>query len=108
MRTTSSCSFGSFNRLPKSLKNLKPENVGNALAEVHRKHSVNFGFVMYDGVKRSVRDKIGHYECVTVGTINLNRHGLILMGGGEALSFTIEHTQLTETLVHRFHRTCPM
>ena len=94
------CEFHSFSRLPKSLKNLKPESVANALADVHRKHSGNFAFVMSDGGKRSVRDKIAHYEWVSAGAINLNRHGFILIGGGEEFPLTMEHNtpRLTKAL----------
>jgi len=53
--------------------------------------------------KRSVRDKIAHYEWVTAGTINLNRHGFILLGGGEGLNLTMDHNiaRLTEALAER-------
>lgn len=92
--------FHSFSNLPKSLKNLKPESVANALADVHRKHSGNFALVMSDGGKRSVRDKIAHYEWVSAGTINLNRRGFILIGGGQEFPLTMEHNtaRLTEAL----------
>jgi hypothetical protein len=95
--------FHSFNSLPKSLKKLKPQGVADALAEVHKKHCANFAFVMSADGKRSVRDKIAHYEWVQAGTINLTRHGFIMIGGGEALPPTTEHNtaRLTEALALR-------
>ena len=53
---------------------------------------------MSAGGKRSVRDKIAHYEWVPAGAINLNKHGFIVIGGGEALPFTMEHNTARLTL----------
>ena len=74
------------------------------LAKVHAKHRENFAFVLSAGEKKSVRDRIAHYEWVHAGAINLNRYGLIVkLGGGEDLPFTMEHNtaRLTEALALR-------
>lgn len=98
-------SFNSFADLSGQLKKMKPQKaaVANALAEVHKKHRGNFAFVMSKGEKQSVRDKIAHYEWITAGTINLTPHGFVLVGGGEALSFTGNQPPplLTEVLASR-------
>lgn len=95
--------FHSFTDFSKNFRGLVPENVANALAVVHGKHCGNFAFVMSAGGRRSVRDKIAHYEWINAGAINLNRFGFILMGGGENLPFTMEHNtmRLTEALSQR-------
>jgi hypothetical protein len=95
--------FHSFAELHDKLGNLEPRCVANALAKVHKNHSGNFTFVMSEGGKRSVRDKIAHYEWVSVGIINLTRYGLVLVGGGEALNFTGNRPppRLTEALASR-------
>ena len=95
--------FHSFSELPKKLRNQKPKNVADALADVHGRHCVNLEFVMSADGRRSVRDKIAHYEWVNAGVINLNRHGFTLVGGGEALPFTVEQNtaRLTEALATR-------
>jgi hypothetical protein len=94
--------FHSFRTLPKSLAQQKPKSVADALISVHTKHRSNFDFVLSEG-RKSVRDKIAHYEWVAGGGINLTRHGFVLIGGGEALSFTQEFnsTRLTEALESR-------
>lgn len=95
--------FHSFNSMPEKLRSQKPESVAIALDAVHKKHHRNFAFVMSDGEKKSVRDKIMHYDWVDAGAINLTRHGFILIGGGEALSFGMEfnRARLTEALARR-------
>jgi hypothetical protein len=95
--------FDSFNKLPKSLRNKKPQNVADALAEVHKKHCANFDFVMSAGGRKSVRDRIAHREWVSAGVINLSSRGFILAGGGEALPFKREYNtaSLAEALALR-------
>ena len=97
--------FHSFRDLPKKMENLKPQNVATALVGVHARHSRNFSFVITAGNTKSVRDQIAHYHPVSVGTINLSRHGFILFGGAEDLSASNEHNhdkaRLTEALVQR-------
>ena len=44
-----------------------------------------FEFVLSEGNRKSLRDKISHYEYVPVGTINLSQRGFFLAGGGEEL-----------------------
>jgi hypothetical protein len=82
--------FHSFRTLllPKNLPQWRPKSVAEALISVHKRHCSNFDFVLSEGNRKSVRDKIAHYEWVDAGTINLTQNGFVLMGGGEALSFT--------------------
>lgn len=77
--------FHSFKKMQKSLAKLKPENVASALAKVHEKHYRNFGFVMSDFEKKTVRDQIAHYFWVQAGTLNLSKNGFVMVGGGEEL-----------------------
>ncbi|WP_179153264.1 hypothetical protein [Chromohalobacter israelensis] len=55
------------------------------LIELHKKYSAEFDFVLSDGDRKSIRDKISHYEYVPVGCINLSQRGFMLAGGGEEL-----------------------
>ena len=77
--------FHSFRTLGDFLLNQKPEQVSQPLITLHTKFSPLFEFVISEGTRKSVRDKISHYEYVPVGAINLSRKGFVLMGGGEQL-----------------------
>ena len=61
---------------------------------------IRFEFVLSEGDRKSLRDRISHYEYVQAGTINLSRRGFVLVGGGENLGFrrTGSVVTLTEAL----------
>lgn len=80
--------FHSFRKLGGFLENLKPASVSHSLLPVHAKYSPLFEFVLSEGDRKSVRDKISHYEYVPVGVINLSQRGFVLAGGGEQLGLT--------------------
>lgn len=92
--------FHSFRRLPKFLEKLKPVEVSAPLIEVHQRHVSNFEFVLSEGNRKSLRDRISHYGYVQAGTVNLSRRGFVLAGGGENLGFGHLHgsTTLSEVL----------
>ncbi len=77
--------FHSFRKLGRFLENLNRPVVTKPLIDLHRKYSTKFDFVLSDGNRKSVRDKISHYEYVPVGCINLSQRGFMLVGGGEEL-----------------------
>jgi hypothetical protein len=92
--------FHSFRKLGSFLGKLKPGEVTQALILVHTKYSPLFEFVLSEGDRKSLRDKISHYEYVPVGIINLSQRGFVLVGGGEQLSLShpMEAVTLSEVL----------
>lgn len=83
--------FHSFRRLGDYLKKLDRPTVTSPLIKLHEKYSVEFNFVLSEGNRKSVRDKISHYEYVPVGCINLSQRGFMLAGGGEELGPMGQH-----------------
>lgn len=88
--------FHSFRRLGSFLEKRKSGAVTKALMSVHTKYSPLFEFVLSEGERKSLRDKISHYEYVAVGTINLSQNGFFLVGGAEQLG--LSHPPGTEML----------
>lgn len=80
--------FHSFRTLGTFLGKLKQGEVTQGLISVHAKYSPLFDFVLSEGNRKSLRDKISHYEYVPVGTINLSQRGFVLAGGGEQLGLS--------------------
>lgn len=80
--------FHSFRTLGTFLGKLKQGEVTQALISVHAKYSPQFDFVLSEGNRKSLRDKISHYEYVPVGIINLSQKGFVLAGGGEQLGLS--------------------
>lgn len=67
---------------------LKKQNrplITSYLIHIHEKYRNLFEFVLSEGNRKPIRDKISHYEYAPVGCINLSQHGFILVGGGEKL-----------------------
>lgn len=81
--------FHSFRKLGGFLENLDRPAVTTRLVELHKKYREEFDFVLSDGNRKSVRDKISHYEYVPVGCINLSQRGFMLVGGGEELGLGV-------------------
>jgi len=82
--------FHSFRKLGPYLEKAAPESLGRLLAPLHAKYNDKFDFVLSDGERKSIRDKISHYEYVPAGTINLSRCGFMVAGGGEQLGISNE------------------
>lgn len=80
--------FHSFRRLAGFLEKQQKPKVTTRLIELHAKYSSVFEFVLSEGDRKSIRDKISHYEYVPVGCINLSQRGFMLVGGGENLGFS--------------------
>ena len=74
----------SFRSLPKSLAKMTPIDVVEAIRAAHSRHVEDLGYIMAEG-RKSVRNRIAHYEFVAAGCINLSRRGCVLVGGGEEL-----------------------
>ncbi|MBP1473510.1 hypothetical protein J7I44_04315 [Frateuria sp. MAH-13] len=87
--------FHSFRRLSKFLEKLTPIEVSAPLIEVHQRYVPNFEFVLSDGERKSLRDRISHYGYVQAGTVNLSRRGFLLAGGGENLGSGGAHGSAT-------------
>ncbi|MEK6153870.1 hypothetical protein WIW50_11445 [Flavobacteriaceae bacterium 3-367] len=75
--------FHSFRKLDKFLENFSGDKIADELILTHNKFSSQFEFVMSSGNRKSIRDKISHYEYVPALTFNLNKSGMIFFGGGE-------------------------
>ena len=80
--------FHSFRRLGDFLTKQRPESITVPLISLHDKYCPMFDFVLSEGNRKSLRDKISHYEYVPVGTINLSQRGFVLVGGGAELGIT--------------------
>lgn len=83
--------FHSFRKLGRYLEKIDRPIVTTTLIELHKKYSIEFDFVLSEGNRKSVRDKISHYEYVSGGSINLSQRGFILVGGGEELGLFGNH-----------------
>ncbi len=95
--------FHSYRKLGSYLGKLNRPIVAEPLISIHKKYATHFDFVTSDGIRKSIRDKISHYEYVPVGSINLSRRGFVLAGGGENLNFSNENKfqNLSEILEQR-------
>jgi hypothetical protein len=95
----------SFRTLPKSIAKGKPAKVAEAISKAHSRHVESLGFVLAEG-RRSVRNRIAHYEFVSAGDINLTARGFFLLGGGEELSIfeTSVGKRLAKALASRLER----
>lgn len=82
--------FHSFRRLGANLKKIDRPVVTSPMIKLHEKYGSEFSFVLSSGNRKSVRDKMSHYEYVPVGTINLSQRGFVLVGGGEELGVSGE------------------
>ena len=80
--------YHSFRTLDSFLQKQNRPNFTKPLIDIHNKFQKEFDFVLSDGKRKSIRDRISHYEYVKVGIINLSSRGLILVGGGEELGLT--------------------
>jgi hypothetical protein len=92
--------FHSFRRLASFLDKSAPAIIGRSLSPLITKYYEKFDFVLSEGTRKSVRDKISHYEYVPAGTVNLGPHGFMFVGGGEELGISgnFSDTCLTTTL----------
>lgn len=91
--------FHSFRKLSEYLTKLDRPIATDKLISVIKKYSPEFEFVLSEGNRKSTRDKISHYEYVTVGAINLSQRGFMLAGGEENLTFQNGRSvQLSEVL----------
>lgn len=93
--------FHSFRRLNDFLSKQNKPLLTTPLIELHDKYSAEFDFVLSEGNRKSIRDKISHYEYVPVGFINLSQRGFMLAGGGEELGIGGKNgsTLLSEVLL---------
>ena len=74
----------SFRTLPKTIRNTKCPPVAQAISDAQARHVGKLGFVLAEG-RRSVRNRIAHYDFVSAGCINLSPQGFFIAGGGEDL-----------------------
>jgi hypothetical protein len=77
--------FHSFKRFGEFLGKQNKPLLTTPLVALHAQYSAEFDFVLSEGNRKSIRDKISHYEYVPVGCINLSQRGFMLAGGGEEL-----------------------
>jgi hypothetical protein len=96
--------FNSFRRLPKFLNRQKePSRLGvaEALRNTYDRHSPRFAYLLSESGSRSVRDRIAHYQFVSVGCLNLNRDGLLLAGSDQPMGSRPKGEDSLETMVVR-------
>ena len=78
--------FNSFRTLKENLKKLnKPNETENIILTIE-KYLPLFDFVLSDGNRKSIRDSITHKGYASVGVLNINKKGIILVGGPENLN----------------------
>lgn len=75
----------SFRSLPKAINARKPSAVSKAIKDAHARHVGDLNYIMAEG-RRSIRNRIAHYEFVSAGTLNISSRGLMLVGGGEQMN----------------------
>jgi hypothetical protein len=94
----------SFRTLPKAIAGAKKRDVARALSEAHARHADALAYVLADG-RRSVRNRIAHYEFVSAGNINVSARGFDVIGGGEELMMPggPRSTTLAEALTTRLN-----
>jgi hypothetical protein len=94
-----------FRSLPKSLAKKTPSDVVEAIRAAHARHVGDLDYIMAEG-RKSVRNRIAHYEFVAAGVINLSRRGFVLFGGGEELGMPQGATEarLQDVLSGRLER----
>jgi hypothetical protein len=67
----------SFRTFPKSLSRTSCPAVAAALIEAHTRHIHSLEFVLAVG-RKSVRNRIAHYEFVSAGSVNLTADGFFI------------------------------
>ena len=94
--------FNSYRRLGSFLNKINRPTITNHLIEIHTKYFESFEFVLSEGNRKSLRDRISHYEYLSVGAINLTSQGLILVGGADELGIgENQNTLLSQVLETR-------
>lgn len=95
----------SFRSLPKTIAKMAPSEVVEAIQAAHARHVADLDYIMAEG-RKSVRNRIAHYEFVAAGVINLSRRGFVLLGGGEGLGMPRGATEarLQDVLSSRLER----
>jgi hypothetical protein len=76
----------SFRKLEAYLVKTPPKEVGEALAPILGKYEPDFAFVLSEGTRKSLRDRITHYGYVHAGTVNLSERGFVFAGGEELVA----------------------
>lgn len=92
----------SFRTFPKSIAKTKSPKVATALTEAHARHVSKLAFVLAEG-RKSVRNRIAHYEFVSAGCVNLTAKGFFIAGGGEELLMpdSLDDVNLSKALCDR-------
>lgn len=91
----------SFRKLEGYLTKTTPKEIGEALAPVIKKYESDFEFVLSEGTRKSLRDRITHYGYVQAGTVNLTERGFVFAGGGEELVGIGAGSLLSDVLAKR-------
>ncbi len=77
--------LNSFRSFPDAIAKMKKSSgVAAALVQAHARHVDQLAFVLAEG-RKSVRNRVAHYEFVSAGCVNLTAQGFFLAGGGEEL-----------------------
>ncbi|AWI26848.1 hypothetical protein [Flavobacterium pallidum] len=95
--------FHSFRKIGDFLQKQNRPVFTKPLIDIFEKNIANFDFVMSEGERKSIRDRITHYEYTKVGVINLTSDGLILIGGAEDLGLEGNNLKLSEVIEQRTH-----
>ena len=95
--------LNSFRSFPDAIAKMKKSPyVAAALVQAHARHVDQLAFVLAEG-RRSVRNRVAHYEFVSAGCVNLTAQGFFLAGGGEELRLPekLRGARLSEVLSER-------
>jgi hypothetical protein len=93
--------FHSFRKVSPKFGSFEPKEVAKMLIETHAEYAHRFSYVLSEGDRKSIRDKISHYGYVPAGTLNISSKGFIFAGDGEAMRGTWEQSVLISTLINR-------
>lgn len=91
----------SFRKLESYLAKTPPKEISDALAPKFEKYRPDFDFVLSEGTRKSLRDRISHYGYVQAGTVNLTERGFVFVGGGEELIGLTSGALLSDVLNER-------
>lgn len=100
----------SFRKLAEVVRKYHPPAVAQAVSDACERHVDKFAFVMAKERSKSVRDRLAHKEAVRAGSININRFGHRILGGGENIGLPDlkSFPRIADVLASRLadHRDC--
>ncbi|MFN0062835.1 MAG: hypothetical protein ACKVPX_09990 [Myxococcaceae bacterium] len=96
------CEDASFHDWPDALDVAKPRDVARQMAKVLQPLHERLEHFYSSALRRSVRDRIAHYEFVPAAHISIGPLGVVLHEGGERLDGSAATQKLTNALTKHF------